>query len=80
MLSSKVPQAGTVADLGLVGQVGYTIYRYNNNGVTEGYQISTFDLDELVWLPSVPTLNVGQAFLLNNDAAAATWTRMFSVN
>jgi hypothetical protein len=82
MVSSQVPQGGAIQTaLGLIPQPGYSVYRFLNNGVTSGYQISTFDPDDLAWLPSEPNLNVGEAILLLNPSGAQQqWSRTFSVN
>lgn len=74
--SSIVPQAGTAADLGLVGAPGDQLYQYDN---TTGYYISTFDADLGDWDPSLKSLKVGEAFFLRKKAAG-TWHRSFSVN
>jgi hypothetical protein len=76
MISSKVPQAGTVGALGLTGQVNDTIYKYSN---TSGYSIYTFDELDLAWLPSEPTLGVGEAVFFFNANTARNWTRSFDV-
>jgi hypothetical protein len=77
--SSKVPQAGTATDLGLVGQEGDTLYQYVNTGVpaTSAYKISTVQDGE--WGPALGSLKVGEAFFYKG-VNAATWTRDFSVN
>jgi len=75
--SSQVPQAGTAAELGLVGEPNDIVYQYKAVGA--GYDISTFDPDDLVWAPPLRTLKVGEAFFLKK-AKAGVWTRHFSVN
>ncbi len=73
--SSQVPQAGTAADLGLVGEDGDQVFQYS--AATQSYYSSTFDFGE--WSPALKTIAVGEAFFLSK-AAAGTWTRNFSVN
>jgi len=73
--SSEVPQAGTVVDLGLVGQDGDQIFKFNT--ATQGYD--TINNDGGDWLGGAPSLKVGEAIFLNSQAAGA-WTRTFSVN
>jgi hypothetical protein len=77
--SSEVPQAGTAADLGLVGEANDVLYQYNNTKTPPGYDISTFDPDDLVWSPALKTLKVGEAFFLKK-VNAGNWVRDFSVN
>jgi len=72
--SSQVPQAGTAAELGLVGGDGDQFYQHNP--VTQQYRTSTFDGE---WLPALQPLKVGEAFFYRAQAAR-TWTRTFSVN
>lgn len=75
MVSSQVPQQGSVSALGLVGQPGYTIYKL----VSGAFEISAFDPDDLVWLPSEPSLNVGEGILFFNPSAPSTWDRNFTL-
>jgi hypothetical protein len=76
--SSQVPQAGTVSQLGLIGQPSDSIYKYVPG---TGYQISVFDDLDLVWTPAEPTIAVGEAFFLNKaPGGSATWVRTFTVN
>jgi hypothetical protein len=75
--SSKVPQAGTAADLGLAGAANDVLYQYNTT--THQYDISTFDPDDLVWSPALKSLKVGEAFFYKS-ANGTSWTRQFDVN
>jgi hypothetical protein len=75
--SSKVPQAGTAAELGLVGVANDVLYQYNTT--THSYDISTFDPDDLVWAPALKSLKVGEAFFYKS-ANGTTWPRTFDVN
>jgi hypothetical protein len=81
IVSSKVPQAGTAADLsfphttaaGLTG--GDQLYKF---GTDQKYAVSTFDDLDDNWAPPA-TFNVGEAVFVKL-AKAVTWTRQFSVN
>ena len=74
MISSQVPQAGLVeTDLGAPISNGEIVYKWNGTG----YDPFSFGL--LGWLPSEPTINVGEGFWINK-VAAADWTRNFDVN
>lgn len=73
--SSQVPQAGTAAELGLVGEDGDQVFQYVAS--TQKYYSSTFDFGE--WVPALKTIAVGEAFFLSKETAGA-WTRNFSVN
>jgi hypothetical protein len=75
--ASAVPQAGTVAALQFPGVPGDILYKWNPT--TDAYQVFTFDPFDNVWTPSVPNIEVGEAFFILK-AAATTWTRNFSVN
>jgi hypothetical protein len=75
--SSMVPQAGTAAELGLVGQNGDQVFQYDP--VTQSYFTSTFDDIDNAWLPALRPLKVGEAFFLKKQVAG-TWTRTFNVN
>jgi len=78
IVSSQVPQAGGVDTLGYNGEPGDIIYRFSN---TSGYTLYTFDEFDLVWTPSIPSVNVGEAFFLFKGVANNTvWTRNFTVN
>jgi hypothetical protein len=75
--SSMVPQAGTAADLGLVGAPGDQVNQFDP--VSQTYYTSTFDYIDNTWLPALKPLKVGEAiFLLKQNAG--TWTRTFNVN
>jgi hypothetical protein len=76
---SPVPQAGTAAELGLVGAAGDTIYQFNEG--TQNYNTpSTFDDLDGAWSPALTPLEVGEAFFFLNRGAAKAWTRTFSVS
>jgi hypothetical protein len=80
--ASQVPQDGRPDALGLPGQGGDKIYRYNK--ATKAYDTYTFnDLDnqwESTAGPGLPVIPVGESFFLFRAQSAGTWTRTFSVN
>jgi hypothetical protein len=72
--SSKVPQAGKLTtDLQFPAVAGDVAYKYAG-----GFTPYTFDEFELKWTPEEPTIAVGEAFM-SSKAAAANWTRNFTV-
>jgi hypothetical protein len=75
--SSQVPQAGPVTTLGFPGAAGDQIFKFVP--AKQGYDTFSFDDIDNAWLPSVPTLDVGEAVFVRKNAAA-NWTRTFSVN
>jgi len=82
--ASQVPQDAKPDAIGLTGQGGDKIFRYNKT--TKAYDGYTFDDLDNVWnsnttgLPGLPTIPVGEAFFLFRAQSAGTWTRTFSVN
>lgn len=75
--SSIVPQAGDLTTMGLVGAPNDTVYRYTPG---QGYTpagVYTFDEFDLVWKPSNPQINVGEAFFFSGTGKS--WTRNFTV-
>jgi len=60
----------------LPGEGGDFMYRYNG-----GYTTYLFDPDDLVWTPSEPSVNVGEAFFYKKAASgtATKWIRNFTV-
>jgi hypothetical protein len=78
MVSSIVPQEGTLDALGFAAQDGDTVYQFNP--AISDYEISNYDgLDE-AWLPNgVPTIAVGEGFFLKS-VSGGTWTRAFDIN
>jgi len=74
LVGSQVPQAGGITTvLGYTPTNGDQVLTYNP---ASGYSTFTYD-DE--WLPSEPTLAVGQGVWIRNGAAVS-WNRTFSVN
>jgi len=75
--SSMVPQAGLISTtLGIPGEPGDTIFTYHG-----GYSGATFDDVDLVWLPSEPSVAVGEAFFYQKSSVAtqSKWIRNFTV-
>lgn len=79
--SSQVPQAGKLdgtaaGELGFPVAEGDTVYKFNRT--TQNYSTHSFLFGS--WGgDGVPMIDVGESFFVNK-AAAATWTRSFSVN
>jgi len=74
---SIVPQQGKITtDLGAPGEAGDQLYRYAG-----GFTTFTFDDVDLVWTPTEPTINVGEAFFYKKSAIAtqSKWIRNFTV-
>ncbi|HYE31883.1 MAG TPA: hypothetical protein VEH27_10665 [Methylomirabilota bacterium] len=74
--SSEVPIDGTATSLGFPGAAGDQIFKFNST--TQAYQTFNFDDLEGGWLPSAPTINVGEAVFVRK-AAAGTWTQTFNI-
>ena len=80
IISSQVPQAGTIDVLGYPAQENDTVYQWN--ATSKSYVISqfvSFAPDPAVWDPAPPAVTVGEAFFVKRSAAGS-WTRTFSVN
>jgi hypothetical protein len=78
MRSSIVPQQGKITtDLLAPGEAGDQLYRYAG-----GYSAFVFDDVDLVWTPTEPTINVGEAFFYKKASTAtqSRWIRNFTVN
>jgi hypothetical protein len=75
--SSQVPQAGTAAELGLVGVAGDQVFQWD--AATQTYKTSTFDDLDNAWLPALGRLEVGDAFFLSK-VNPGSWDRSFNVN
>lgn len=74
--SSMVPQTADANVLGIPGLDGDQIFKFVSGA---GYSTFTYDILDGNWTPSVPVINVGEAFFINKTAAE-TWTRVFNVN
>jgi hypothetical protein len=76
IISSQVPQAGTATALGLKGEQGDTLYKWDpaaKQYVTTKYDDLIGDFDKTV------NLGVGEAFYYNSKNAK-TWSRTFNIN
>ena len=74
--SSEVPQTGTADELEFPASPGDQIFKFDP---ATGYTTYSFDEFSSAWLPSVPTIEVGEAVFVNK-IAAANWTRNFNIN
>jgi len=77
IVSSQVPQAGTITDLGYTPQDQDSVYQFNTS--KQGYDIYQYDATFGSWSPDLKPLDVGEAVFLNTSKAG-TWTRNFTVN
>jgi hypothetical protein len=79
--ASTVPAGGPInapaPGLNFPAVDGDVVYEWNPT--TDSYVINTFDEIAGGWSPSVPNIDVGEAFWVNKRAAVA-WDRNFSVN
>lgn len=76
IVSSQVPQAGTLTDLGYTGAQDDKVYQWDS--AKQAYNIFTYDTS-FGWDPALPTLGVGEAIFLSRNVAGS-WDRNFSVN
>jgi hypothetical protein len=76
ILSSQVPQAGTATALGLVGQQGDTLYKWDP--AAKQYVSTKFD-DLVGDFDKTVNIGVGEAFYYNSKTAK-TWHRNFTVS
>lgn len=76
LVSSAVPQTGTLTELQFPASDGDLVYRWNSSN--QHYSSSGFD-SEFGWNPSEPTIEVGEAFWLQS-VNARSWERHFSMN
>lgn len=74
---SKVPQAGTVAELQFPAAPGDRIFKFDPVNGYSTFSYAGAPLNR--WTPSVPTIDVGEAVFVSK-VAAANWDRNFSVN
>jgi hypothetical protein len=78
--ASQVPQEGKPDALGLPGQGGDKVFRYNKT--TKAYDTFQYDDLDAKWIPDpgLPVIPVGEAFFLFRAQNAGSWDRNFSVN
>jgi hypothetical protein len=78
IISSTIPSPGTAVEIGIPAGGGDMIYKYAPGA---GYSPYLFDDVDLIWTPSAPTINVGEAIWYKKFSAGSTpWVRTFSVN
>jgi len=76
IVSSQVPQAGTVEELGYKAAAGDVIYQWDAKA--QQYTIFTFLGAADGWDPGLKTLDVGDAIFLSKTVAGS-WDRTFTV-
>lgn len=76
--SNPIAQAGSVANWNFPATDGDLIYVWNN--VTHTYQVFQYDILSESWLPDLPTLSPGQAFLVYHQGLSTQWCRTFFIN
>jgi len=75
--ASQVPQAGKVStELLYPPNDGDQLYKFNSTD--QKYFLYGFTT-LLGWDPSEPTIEVGEAFFVNNPNTAKNWTRTFDI-
>jgi len=74
--SSEIPIDGNASTLGFPARPGDQIFKFNTT--KQGYDSFTFDDIDNAWLPSAPTIAVGESVFVRK-AAAATWTQTFNI-
>jgi hypothetical protein len=77
IVSSQVPQEGTLTDLGFVPTGQDQVYQFDP--ATQSYYIASYDPDFQEFDKPLKSLKVGEAVFLRSEKAN-TWTRSFSVN
>ena len=75
VVSPQVPQQGNLTAHAFPAADGDQVFKYTPGS---GYAAFTYDELEPGWLPSDPTINVGESFF-SRKGAPATWTRNFTV-
>jgi len=77
VVSSQVPQAGGVESvLGYAPQAGDQLVFWSKGD--QSFATSAAYVSGLGWLPSEPSVGVGESFFVSSDAGG-TWTRNFAV-
>ena len=77
IVSSQVPQEGTLTDLGYAPSGADQVYQFDTT--KQSYYISSYDTEFAEFDNPLKPLKVGEAVFLRS-AKASTWTRTFSVN
>ena len=77
--ASQVPQAGALTtQLNFPGADGDTVYRFDRANQRYFPEAPQY-VQDFGWFPTEPVIAVGESFFVQK-AAAANWTRTFSVN
>jgi hypothetical protein len=76
IVSSQVPQAGTLTDLGYTAAQDDKVYQWSTT--KQAYDFFQFDT-AFGWDPVLKVIDVGDAVFLSKTAGG-TWTRTFNVN
>jgi hypothetical protein len=84
IVSSQVPQAGTLTQLGYTPADGDKVFQFITNDTTtpannQKYYISQYDDLGQEWAPPLKQLDVGEAVFLQK-LVAGKWSRNFNVN
>jgi hypothetical protein len=75
LLSSSIPRAGTLDELGFPAMEGDQIQKLDTAG--QWSTVATYTSG--AWTPSVPSVQIGESFLLKSGSSASrTWTQTFS--
>jgi hypothetical protein len=77
IVSSQVPQEGTLTDLGFAPTGVDQIYQFDP--ATQGYYIASYDPDFAEFDKPLKPVKVGEAVFLKSEKGG-TWTRSFTVN
>ena len=77
LVASMVPQEATLALLGFPTEPGDVVYRFNP--LTQTFVAAVFDDIDGAWMPGIPQVYAGEAFVVFKNRPA-TWTRTFFAN
>jgi hypothetical protein len=75
--SSKVPQAGTLPNLGFNPTANATVYQYAADGAS--FIINSYATTDGFWDPADPSVGIAEGFFIDSSAAQ-NWSRNFTVN
>ncbi len=73
--SSVIPQAGPLPDILPVPTAALTICLFNGRT----FDCYTYDLDANDWIPTRPSVEIAEAFVVDNAGPTLAWTRNFTV-
>jgi hypothetical protein len=84
LISSAVPQEGTLTDLGLAAPNNFlNVFRWlsDNDPAGAGVQLTHFDPNDGFWDPVDSIIHIGEAFFINAPSGGNNpWSRVFHVN